>query len=252
MLVSLWWTVRSNQLTHLYNVIRKLEIKDYLMSDTMDLSRTDDAKLPSARIGATAPDFVARTTEGSVQLSGYRGRWLVFFSHPADFTPVCTSEFIAFQKQIERFNDLECDLLGLSVDSLYAHLAWVKDIEARFDVRISFPIIEDISMSIGRAYGMIHDESDSTASVRSVFFIDPQGVIRAMVHYPLAVGRSVGEILRVLAALQTSDTDNVSTPEGWMPGDRPVLSAPSNMHEADARSAGDGAAWYYTPRGVDQ
>lgn len=203
----------------------------------------------ATKIGSVAPDFDARTTEGLVRLSDYRGRWLVFFSHPADFTPVCTSEFIAFQKQLSAFQAHDCDLLGLSVDSLYAHLAWVKDIETRFSVRISFPIIEDISMAIARAYGMIHDQSESTASVRSVFFIDPEGVIRAMIHYPLSVGRSVDEILRVLAALQIADRDGVSTPEGWTPGDETVLPAPVNMNEVDDRTGRSGGAWYLTQSG---
>ena len=218
------------------------------MTDLID-TRPATSHLPTARIGGLAPDFEARTTQGVVRLSDYRGRWLVFFSHPADFTPVCTSEFITFQKQIDRFHAMECDLLGLSVDSLYAHLAWIKDIETRFDVRISFPVIEDISMSIARAYGMIHDQSESTASVRSVFIIDPDGIIRAVIHYPLAVGRSVEEILRVVAALQTAARDSVSTPEGWTPGDEAVLPAPVNMSEVDARSSRNGGAWYLTRNG---
>ncbi|WP_084396666.1 peroxiredoxin [Henriciella aquimarina] len=222
------------------------------MSDTIQIPQADTPKLPSAKIGAQAPDFEARTTEGPVRLSDHRGRWLVFFSHPADFTPVCTSEFITFQNEIDRFAAMDCDLLGLSVDSLYSHLAWVKDIEARFGVRISFPIIEDISMAIARAYGMIHEESESTASVRSVFFIDPDGVIRALIHYPLAVGRSVDEILRVLAALQTSDRDGVATPEGWTPGHDAVLPAPVDIREADERAGMNGGAWYYTQKGTGQ
>ncbi|MCZ4298169.1 peroxiredoxin [Henriciella marina] len=214
----------------------------------LDIASTNQV----AQIGSAAPDFDARTTEGLVRLSDYRGRWLVFFSHPADFTPVCTSEFVAFEKQIEAFNSLDCDLLGLSVDSLYSHLAWVKDIEARFGVRISFPIVEDISMAIARAYGMIHAASDSTASVRSVFFIDPEGIIRALIHYPLAVGRSVDEIFRVLAALQTSETAGVSTPEGWRPGDDAVLPAPTDMRQVDERAAMEGHAWYLTSKGGQQ
>lgn len=212
-------------------------------------SPDDLTGLPSARIGMPAPDFEARTTQGSFRLSSHRGRWVLFFSHPADFTPVCTSEFIAFEKAADRFAALECDLIGLSVDSLHAHVAWIKDIESRFGTRISFPIIEDISMSIARAYGMIHDASDSTSAVRSVFFIDPHGIIRAMIHYPLVVGRSVEEILRVLAALQMTDSDGLSAPEGWQPGTSPLLSAPADIHEADARSNGAGNAWYYTPAG---
>ncbi len=222
------------------------------MPDANDIATDAPSQLPSAKIGSRAPDFEARTTEGLVRLSDFHGRWLVFFSHPADFTPVCTSEFITFQNQIDRFRAMDCELLGLSVDSLYAHLAWVQDIEARFGVRITFPIVEDISMSVARAYGMVHDSSDSTAAVRSVFFIDPNGIIRAMIHYPLAIGRSVEEILRVLAALQTSDREGVSTPEGWTPGEAAVLPAPADIREADARAAMNGGTWYYTHKEAGQ
>lgn len=204
------------------------------------------SSLPSARIDDIAPDFEARSTQGMVRMSDFRGRWLVFFSHPADFTPVCTSEFLAFQNASQRFADLDADLLGLSVDSLYAHIAWVKDIEARFDTRISFPIIEDISMSVARLYGMIHDASATTAAVRSVFFIDPDGYVRAMIHYPMNVGRSVDEILRVLTALQEADRNLVATPEGWVPGNRTVLPPPVDQAEADQRARDNGGAWYFT------
>ncbi len=201
---------------------------------------------PTAQIDDVAPDFVARTTQGEVKLADYRGRWVLFFSHPADFTPVCTSEFIALQKAKPDFDALGCDLLGLSVDSLYAHIAWVKDIEARFGVKITFPIIEDISMAVSRVYGMIHQGSATTAAVRSVYFIDPDGYIRALIHYPMNIGRSVDELLRVLQALQTSDAFGVATPEGWKPGDEAVLQPPLDQDEADARSAMNGGAWYLT------
>jgi peroxiredoxin (alkyl hydroperoxide reductase subunit C) len=204
-----------------------------------------------ALIDNIAPDFEARTTQGIVRMSDYRGRWLVFFSHPADFTPVCTSEFLAFQNASSRFASLNADLLGLSIDSLYAHIAWVKDIEARFKVRISFPIIEDISMSVARLYGMIHDASATTAAVRSVFFIDPDGYIRAMIHYPMNVGRSVEEILRVLSALQESDRNLVATPEGWLPGTQAVLPPPIDQAEADQRAGLDGGVWYFTRSEAD-
>ncbi len=206
----------------------------------------DEPQYAQARIDELAPDFEARTTLGLVKLSDYRGRWLIFFSHPADFTPVCTSEFITFQREIDRFKALNADLLSLSVDSLYAHIAWVKDIEARFDEKISFPIIEDISMAIAKAYGMIHHGSATTAAVRSVFFIDPEGYVRAMIHYPMNVGRSVNEILRVLTALQESDACHIATPEGWMPGDDAVLPPPLDQDEADRRAKMNGGTWYYT------
>lgn len=212
-----------------------------------DSPGTPAGSAPAARIDDLAPDFEARTTQGTVRLSDYRDRWLLFFSHPADFTPVCTSEFLALEKARDRFDAFGCDLLGLSVDSLYAHIAWVKDIETRFGVRITFPIVEDISMVVSRAYGMIHDNSATTAAVRSVFFIDPEGYVRALIHYPMNVGRSVEELLRVLCALQESDTNGVAIPEGWQPGDAPVLQPPLDQAGADERESGPGGAWYYTP-----
>lgn len=202
--------------------------------------------LPSAHIDALAPDFEARSTQGLVKLSDYRGRWLVFFSHPADFTPVCTSEFIAFERARAQFEALNTSLLGLSVDSLYAHIAWIKDIEARFAVKIGFPIIEDISMAVARTYGMIHPASTNTAAVRSVFVIDPEGYIRAMIHYPMNVGRSVEEILRLLKALQLSEHTGLTTPEGWQDGADTLLAPPMDQAEADNR--GGPTPWYYTPQ----
>lgn len=207
-------------------------------------------KLPTVGIDGLAPDFEARSTQGAVRLSDYQGKWLVFFSHPADFTPVCTSEFVALQSAASRFETLNCALLGLSVDSLYAHIAWVKDIEARFNIKITFPIIEDISMSIARAYGMIHETSATTAAVRSLFFIDPEGYIRAIIHYPMNVGRSVDEIIRVLTALQEADAHHVATPEGWQPGDDTMLPPPIDQAEADRRATINGGAWYYTHSGA--
>ena len=209
---------------------------------------TAPAPQPAVAIDQPAPDFEARSTHGPVRLSDYRGRWLVFFSHPADFTPVCTSEFIAFQNAASEFEALACALLGLSVDSVYAHLAWMKDIKERFGVEVGFPVIEDISMSLARAYGMIHDASTSTATVRSVFFIDPDGVLRAFIHYPMNVGRSVAEILRVLAALQEADARGVAAPEGWRPGDTAVLPPPETTAEIAERKKlnGRNRDWYYT------
>ncbi len=205
-----------------------------------------DPSACAARIDQPAPDFAARSTRGPVQLGDFRGRWLVFFSHPADFTPVCSSEFLAFQRALPRFEALDCALLGLSVDSLYAHLAWVNDLASRFGEEITFPIVEDISMAVARAYGMLDEESGSTATVRSVFFIDPHGVVRAIIHYPANVGRSVEEILRVLAALQGAAASGLNAPEGWRPGDPMLLPPPEDVEAARSRgrSAPD-ATWYY-------
>ena len=217
------------------------------MSEMLQAEESNPA--PAARIDEVAPDFVARSTTGEIRLSDFRGRWVILFSHPADFTPVCTSEFVSLQCAASRFAALNCDLIGLSVDSLYAHIAWVQDIEARFGERIEFPIVEDISMAVSRAYGMIHDGSVNTAAVRSVFFIDPHGVTRAIIHYPMNVGRSVEEMLRVVEALQTTENGDVATPEGWKPGEDTVLPPPNDQNEATVRAKMNGGAWYFTHAG---
>ena len=172
------------------------------------------------RIGETAPDFRARTTLGERSLSEYRGQWLILFSHPADFTPVCTTEFVALAKSAAAFEATGCALLGLSVDSIHSHIAWVTAIKHQFGVNVPFPIIEDPSMAIGRAYGMIDDAAADSAAVRSTYFIDPDGIIRAITTYPHNVGRSVSEMLRLLYALQTTQSGAGLAPEGWQPGDK--------------------------------
>ncbi len=145
-----------------------------------------------------APDFSANTTDGPRSLSDYKGRWLVLFSHPADFTPVCTTEFIGFAKHHEHFKALGCDLLGLSIDSIFAHIAWIRNIEEKFGVVIPFPIIEDLSMKVAHAYGMVQPGASDTSAVRATFVIDPEGMLRAMLYYPMSNGRSVPEILRLV------------------------------------------------------
>ena len=200
------------------------------------------------RLGEPAVPFRVRTTQGERGLADYRGRWLLLFSHPADFTPVCTSEFIAFARAHDRFQALGCDLLGLSVDSLFAHLAWIRSIHAEFEIEIPFPIAEDISMAMARAYGMLHPADTSTATVRGSFLIDPAGIIRMLAYYPMTTGRSVEELLRTLAALQESDASGLSTPADWRPGEEGVLPPPLTAQDAAARSAAGGPAWYYLPQ----
>lgn len=191
----------------------------------------------SLRIGDLAPDFTARSTRGPVQLSAYRGRWLIFFSHPADFTPVCTTEFVGLAKRQAQFDALDCALIGLSVDSLYAHLAWVKAIEGQFGVRIEFPIVEDPSMAVGHAYGMIDSSSSNAIALRSAFFIDPIGIVRAITTYPHNVGRSADEMLRLIAALQAVADGKAFAPEGWQPGTALLAPPPEGgevpLEEAD-------------------
>lgn len=183
------------------------------------------------RIGDSAPNFSARSTAGPVEMADFRGRWLVLFSHPADFTPICTSEFIAFARAAERFAERDCALMALSVDSLYAHFAWVRMIRDQFGVEVRFPIVEDPTLVIGRAYGMVADEANDASAARTVFVIDPEGVIRATSCYPVEIGRSVDEILRTLAALQAVDAEHALAPEGWAPGD-PLVAAPEPTLES--------------------
>lgn len=203
----------------------------------------DENRSQVLRIGDVAPDFSARTTMGDITLSQYRGKWLVFFSHPADFTPVCTTEFIGLAKAADKFAALNCMLLGLSVDSLFAHLAWMRAIRDAFGVSITIPVIEDPGMVVGRAFGMIDAWSQDSATIRSTYFIDPEGVIRAITTYPHNVGRSVDEMLRMVAALQRADGDDVLTPEGWHPGDD-VLLPPAVQLENISGNAGIDADWF--------
>ncbi|NOG74203.1 peroxiredoxin [Roseicella sp. DB1501] len=198
-----------------------------------------------------APAFRARTTMGDRALADYRGQWLLLFSHPADFTPVCTSEFIAFARAAARFEALGCALLALSVDSLFSHFAWIRSIHAQFGVKVPFPIIEDPSMAIARAYGMIAPQAPDAAMVRAVFVIDPEGIIRAITWYPMTTGRNVEELLRLLAALQVSDAHDVSTPEGWRPGDAVIL-PPELTPEAVFAPQAPGADWYFRTGPVPQ
>jgi peroxiredoxin (alkyl hydroperoxide reductase subunit C) len=196
---------------------------------------SENASPTGLRIGDPAPAFTARSTTGRVSLADYRGKWTLLFSHPADFTPVCTSEFVALAKAAKRFAAMDAQLLALSVDSLHSHFAWVRAIRDRFGVEVRFPIIEDPTLVIARAYGMVAPEAHDSGTVRTNFFIDPHGIIRAMACYPLNVGRSVEEMLRTLAALQEVDRTGGLAPEGWQPG--AALLEPA---EADLDSVLDG------------
>lgn len=197
------------------------------------------------RIGERAVPFRVRTTLGERSLEGYAGRWLLLFSHPSDFTPVCTSEFIALTQSFDDFQALGCELLGLSVDSVFSHIAWVRSIRAEFGVEIPFPIAEDLSMSIAVAYGMIHPSDTDTATVRASFLIDPAGIVRMLSYYPMATGRNVDELLRTLAALQETDASGLSTPAGWRAGADGILPPPVTVAEADEREKAGAPSWYY-------
>lgn len=208
---------------------------------------TEGARPPATRplrIGDRAPVFRARSTQGEISLDQYRGQWLVFFSHPADFTPVCTSEFVGLARAAPRFEAMGCSLLGLSVDSLYAHIAWVRAIHEAFGVSVPFPIVEDPSMAIGRAYGMLDETALDSSAVRATYFIDPEGVVRALTWYPLTVGRSVEEMIRMVAALQRTASDDVLTPEGWQPGGELLLPPVRTVDDAVDKPA----AWFYRTR----
>jgi peroxiredoxin (alkyl hydroperoxide reductase subunit C) len=202
------------------------------------------------RLNEKAPNFSARTTFGDKCLDDYHGKWLILFSHPADFTPVCTTEFIGFEKAADEFRSMNCELLGLSIDSLFSHLAWVRNIEEKFGVKITFPIIEDIKMEVASAYGMVHPGAADTQAVRATFFIDPNGILRAMVYYPMNNGRSIDEFVRLLQALQTSDKHAVATPEGWKPGCDVIVPPPKTSEAADKRGneGYNTVDWYFSTK----
>jgi peroxiredoxin (alkyl hydroperoxide reductase subunit C) len=209
-----------------------------------------DASLGLPRLNETAPEFEVKTTHGARKLTDYKGRWLILFSHPGDFTPVCTTEFIAFAKAYPEFQKLNCDLLGLSIDSTFSHIAWVRSIQQNFDVDIPFPIIDDVSMKVAHAYGMIQPGASDTSPVRSTFFIDDKGILRAMIYYPMSNGRSIREFVRLLTAMQTSDKNGVATPEGWQLGEKVIIPPPQTAKEAEKR-ASEGyqyTDWYFSEK----
>ncbi len=182
------------------------------------------------RIGEKAPEFKAVTTQGEINFpEDFKGSWLIFFSHPADFTPVCTSEFMTFATLEKQFNEANCKLVGLSVDGLYSHIAWLRTIKEKIqykgmkDVEVKFPLIEDITMEVAKKYGMMMPGESNTKAVRAVFFIDPKGIIRAIIYYPLSLGRNFDELYRALVAMQTADAFSVATPADWQPGDDVIV-----------------------------
>ena len=211
-----------------------------------------DALRLTPRLDEPAPEFEVSTTHGPRKLSDYRGSWLLLFCHPADFTPVCTSEVVAFARAHDQFKAMNCQLLGLSLDSKYSHFAWVQGIKEKFGVDIQFPIAEDVSMWLACCYGMMQPGASEKCTVRASFMIDPEGVLRSMLYYPIGVGRSVGELLRILAAMQVCDQHKVATPEGWQPGDKVVVPPPTTAEELAARGdAGyEYVDWYFCRKQV--
>lgn len=210
---------------------------------------TQESPLQPLRIGDRVPRFVARSTQGPFDLEDYRGRWLILFSHPADFTPVCTSEVLAFARAAPQFGALDCRLVGLSVDSLYSHIAWIRLIRDTTGVAIEFPIIEDPTMEIARGFGMVGGDARDSAAVRMTYFIDPDGVLQALNSYPLTVGRSIPEVLRLLAGLQQVRQGGGLAPADWQVGDG-LLRVPEDTAAA-ALAGSDPAAWFYAPLGKE-
>lgn len=211
------------------------------MKKTSDihLNQPENNLLSTPLIGDKAPAFEAETTKGIIHFpQDYQGRWVILFSHPADFTPVCTTEFIMFAKMMDDFKALNTELIGLSVDSLSSHIGWLYAIEhdVNFNglknIHINFPLIADLSTQIAKQYGMLHPNACSTKTVRSVFFIDPVGTIRAILHYPMCTGRNFSELKRILLSLQLNDEYGVSTPADWQPSDDIIIPNPATVEEA--------------------
>jgi len=186
-------------------------------------------------LGEPAPQFEAITSQGPIKLSDYKGKWVILFSHPADFTPVCTTEFLGFTDIYPELQKRNVELIGLSIDSVYSHIGWIKNIEEKFGKKVPFPVIADLDMKVAKLYGMIHEASSSTQAVRTVFIIDDNGIMRAMIYYPLSNGRNMEEILRLIDALQTTDKYGVATPANWKPGDKVIVPPPDTVEEADKR-----------------
>jgi peroxiredoxin 2/4 len=215
------------------------------------MEATTPISLP--RLNEPAPQFEAKTTQGMLKLADYKGKWVVLFSHPADFTPVCTTELMAFARKKPEFEKLGVQLMGLSIDSVYSHLAWIRNIQEKFDVKIDYPLIADLDMKVAQKYGMIHPGASDTATVRCVFVIDPDQKVRAMIYYPLTNGRSVDEVMRIVQALQTNTKHAVATPEGWKPGDKVIVPAPITQPDAEKRvadSALEVTDWYFSKKNM--
>jgi peroxiredoxin (alkyl hydroperoxide reductase subunit C) len=216
------------------------------------------------RIGDKAPEFKAKTTQGDINYpSDYKGSWSILFSHPADFTPVCTTEFMTFATLEEKFEAANCKLVGLSVDGLYSHIAWLRRIKETMkfngmeNVEVKFPLIEDITMEVAKLYGMLQPNEDNTKAVRAVFFVDPEGIVRAIIYYPLSLGRNFDELYRALIAMQTADAFNCATPADWQPGDDVIVPPAGSCGTADDRMKGkeegvECVDWFFCTKKIDK
>lgn len=221
------------------------KIQDHNTSDAAPA-----ASLP--RLGMAAPMFEAVTTHGKIRLDDFRGGWVVLFSHPADFTPVCTTEFLAFAAIAPDLRKRNVELLGLSIDSPTSHIAWVRNIKEKFGVDIPFPIIADSNKDVATLYGMVSPGESKTETSRCVFVIDPNGIVRAMIYYPLTTGRNTDEIIRLIDALQTTDKHGVATPANWKPGEKVIVPPPATMEDVEARlKAGfECTDWYFCKKAI--
>lgn len=223
----------------------------------------ENAIIPMPRIGDKAPSFKAVTTQGEINFpEQYQGSWVILFSHPADFTPVCTSEFMTFASMEQKFAEANCKLVGLSVDGLYSHIAWLRTIKEKIEykgmkeVEVKFPLIEDITMEVSKKYGMIQPGESSTKAVRAVFFVDPKGIIRAIIYYPLSLGRNFEELYRALIAMQTADAFSIATPADWVPGDDVIVPPAGSCGVAKDRMDGKEPMkcydWFFCTKPIDK
>jgi peroxiredoxin (alkyl hydroperoxide reductase subunit C) len=199
------------------------------------MAETTDGTPTIPKIGDRAPDFQANSTKGSISIKDFKGKWVILFSHPADFTPVCTTEFIEFARRHEEFEQRNAQLIGLSIDSVYSHIAWLLQMEKIYGVEVKFPVIADLNMNVAHLYGLIHERASATSTVRAVFFIDPEGVVRALIYYPASTGRNIDEILRVLDSLTYADSFMIATPANWKAGEDVIVPQPATLQAAKER-----------------
>ena len=226
----------------------------------------EQAPFSMPRIGDSAPSFEARSTEGKIDFpKDFKGKWVILFSHPADFTPVCTSEFVIIASQLKDFEELNCKLIGLSVDGLFSHIAWLRTIKEKIHFKgitetdFSFPLIEDVTMAVAQKYGMIQPGESDTKAVRAVFIIDPNSTIRTIIYYPLSVGRNIDEIKRVLIALQATDALGIGTPANWQPGDDMIMAPAESCEiaEVNMESVGKDSTvtcydWFFCTKAISK
>jgi len=222
------------------------------MSSTPTQAQEAQTSLP--RINDMAPQFEAKSTQGMIKLSDYAGKWVVLFSHPADFTPVCTTEFVEFAQRSDDFKQLNAQLIGLSIDSVPAHIAWIRNMQDNFNVKVDFPVIADLDMRVAQQYGLIHPGASETATVRAVFIIDDKQKVRGIIYYPMTCGRNIDEVMRALEAMQTADANACATPANWRPGEKVVVPPPQTLEDAEKRMQSDYEVtdWYFSKRSLEQ